>query len=273
MPQRHGDAEILITLAISGKMKILFTILCIVLAVSSVSFEQTLEVKDHADSTKVDTVGLGQTLDAKDSISSTLVDSMCKMKEIEGKVYIGLNTSYSLIDHSNSYYALSTGFYSKHMAYETSILNLSTIKNNGIRYYSSNSLPVLVMLPFVIVEAICNSKKEESGWLTLMLLGPIIGLPATAVGLSNIKLGYQLNENVVLLAGQQTDYYLFYHVSKICTQSQVGTRIFIRGFNVNAFYNIPWKRGYSDNKDPFISLGIGYGLLKKVDDFTDTTKH
>ena len=244
-----------------NKMKNIIYIFLSILAITSVGFGQEMEIKGLADSTSVDTVSQGQTLTAKDSILSVLMDSVYQRNNKEGYVFFGLNASYSYINQANTYFAINQGGFGKHFGLETSILNLSTIKYNGFRYYSSNSLPTLVIfIPMGIGQLITG---KDITWYILPFW-MVIGIPTIVEAATNFKIGYKLNENIKLLAGLRTDFYYFYPDTRTSRQLLTGARFTFKRFNIDAFYNYPWARGFINNEKSFLSVGVSYDALKEA---------
>jgi len=243
-------------------------IFLVALGVSSVSYGQEIEIKGPADTTNVDSVSFVQPINVSEQIDTLnrpniFSDSVNRKIKRIGDVKISLNASYSFINQKNSYYAFNTGFYGKNIVFEPSFFNVSTIKYDNINYVSSNTLiPIIIMVPLGTLMALFTSLGAENSFLAA---GAIGGIPASAAGLSNIKFGYPLNKYIVLVTGQRTDYYLFYHVSKICTQSQIGVNLNIYKISVNALINIPWTKGYSDKKEPYLSTGLGFNIFSRID--------
>jgi hypothetical protein len=219
-------------------MKILFSILFIALTVSSKCFSQTLEKQDSVTVAK-------------------------KANEEATTVYVDMGLSRTFNNQAGwCFTPFMMRACGNKFAFEMNAFSTSVLKRDNIRYVSSNSLPILVMLPFAAIDQIFNSDKKESFIPIIMM--PILvpmAIPATAVILSNIKFGYPMNKNIIIMAGQKTDYFLFYHVSKVCTQSQLGLKLTFGRINADASINIPWSRGYSDNKSPFLSVGIYCNLF------------
>lgn len=227
-----------------------------------------MEIKGHADTIIVDSVSFVQPINVSEQIDTinrpnVFPDSLNRKIKRIGDVKISLNASYSYINQKNSYYALNTGFYGTNIVFEPSFFNVSTIKYDNINYVSSNILiPFIIMVPLGTLMALLTPLGAENSFLAA---GAIGGIPASVAGLSNIKFGYPLNKNIVLLACQRTDYYLFYHVSKVCPVSQVGVSLNISRLTTNALINFPWTKGYSDKKEPYLSIGLGFNVYSSID--------
>jgi len=61
---------------------------------------------------------------------------------------------------------------------------------------------------------------------------------------------------------QRTDYYFFYKISKIYTESAAGFKIKTRWFHLGFDVKIPLTKGYGDNKNPF--FGINFTLINAL---------
>jgi|GEM_PF-3238980 hypothetical protein len=184
------------------------------------------------------------------AVSAASFGQVLKKKENYSFSFGSIHTTYSFIKNPNIYLSVNNGIINNHFVYETSWCSQSMIEQYDKRYYSLNSYP-LVIMPLALAVAYTGSE-----WLALPVF--ILSLPAIIPFATNFKIGYSINDNILLLIGQRTDYYAFYPVSRICTQSQIGLRTTYKKICVSAFINYPWTKGYYNNRDPHICLGLGY---------------
>ncbi|MDQ7799059.1 MAG: hypothetical protein RDU76_09000 [Candidatus Edwardsbacteria bacterium] len=137
-------------------------------------------------------------------------------------------------------------------SFETSLVSISAIEQNKKYYISANPLFIGAALGGAGLVNIFNKETRS----------PIYGIAAVAILapqiLGNFKIGFAPNSNIAFMAGQNTDYYLFYKISRICTESSIGIKLSNDAFRVTLDLRIPWTKGYFDNKQPYINFGIGY---------------
>ncbi len=132
--------------------------------------------------------------------------------------------------------------------------SVSSVKQDNIYYISSNGIASIMALSGFMLE---DGKKH---------LYDIIFIVVPAVWLANLKVGYKINKNIFLSAGQNTDFYPFYRMSRICSQSNFGVKVSYKSFLLNSNICIPWNKGYYNTKEPYVSMGLGYNIAGNNDD-------
>lgn len=160
--------------------------------------------------------------------------------------------SFSVNEQLNLKVAAPVEFVSIPKSFETSFTSIALLKQQDKYYVSSNPLNLCVLFGGAVIKNIFakESKSPAYSVAALIVLSPQM--------LTNFRLGYAPNENIAFLVGQHTDYFLFYKVSRICTESSIGLKLSNESFRATIDIRMPWTKGYSDNKRPYLNFGLSY---------------
>jgi hypothetical protein len=170
---------------------------------------------------------------------------------------ITINYSFN---HANNYRLalniepLASVYYpSRRHSYEIAPTTFSIISD----YYTHKNY--LSMNALLTVGMIYTLRKNEKIFFALLLTQCV----------PNVKYNFNIIvDRLYLLAGQNTDYYLFYKKSVIHTESLVGFKYKTKYYHnlfleskiiVYADCRVPWTRGYLADRKPYFNVGIGLG--------------
>lgn len=151
-----------------------------------------------------------------------------------------------------------------------SLGSVSYFENENIKYVSSNIIPfsIYAAVGLITWDEIKNDPKGIKRGVNEYRWSDILGIPlllATfgeiAHVIPNIKMNYHVTGNLNIYFGQNTDYFLFYHPSRICTQFIFGLKYNYKKFSTAAEIQFPWTKGYYKDKKPYINFGLGYKIF------------